>query len=236
MLAALLLAAAGAVATLAVVVASSVPVARLRTVTPPGGPAPGHLRSGGKGAGGTGDGVRVPAADLVSDPVFVTLRVGFALETTEHDSLTVERLARSDDGGRSWYVTGSRFPVAGDFTTLQFISAAKGYIFGPSGLLVTSDGGTHWSQVVTLAGTLQRAIPIGSNVWATFTRCSGPPGLAKSCPIGVAISSDGGATGETSRTRRSGRRPGPPEATSSPVTASTPPTSSRTERPAAASP
>ena len=191
-LAGLLLAVAGTAAALAAVVASSVPVARLRTATPPGGSGPGHLRSGGRAAGGTGDGAIVPAADLVSDPVFVTLRVGFALETTEHDSLAVERLARSDDAGRSWYVTGSPFPVAGDFTTLQFISAEQGYIFGPSGLLVTSDGGTHWSQVVTLAGTLQRAIPIGSNVWATFTRCSGPPGLTKSCPVGVAISSDGG--------------------------------------------
>jgi hypothetical protein len=184
----LLLAAAGACAVWAVVVASSQPVALLRNSPGRAGPRPGSGR-GTEPSGATGS--YVPAADLVSDPVFVTLRVGFALETTETNSLTVERLARSDDGGRSWYVTGSPFPVAGDFSTLQFISARQGYVFGPSGLLVTSDGGAHWSQVVTLDGTLQRAIPIGRNVWATFTKC-GPPGLAASCAVGAAISLDGG--------------------------------------------
>lgn len=188
-----LLAAAVACGAWAVVVASARPVPRLRTSGGPGATGGGRRASG--SAAGTGS--VVPATDLVSDPVFVTLQTGFALETTERNSLTVERLARSDNGGRTWHVTGAPFPVAGDFSTLQFISADKGYVFGPSGLLVTSDGGAHWSQVVTLPGTLQRAIPIaagpkGENVWATFTKCTGPPGVTESCPVGVAISLDGG--------------------------------------------
>ncbi|HKH88602.1 MAG TPA: sialidase family protein [Acidimicrobiales bacterium] len=157
-----------------------------------------HVSPGGNGTGpgsgsGLSGGVPVPAADLVSDPVFVTSEVGFALATTGQGDLAVERLARSDDGGRTWHVTGSAFPVLGSFSTLQFISAEQGYIFGNAGLLVTADGGKVWSQVQGLNGTLQRAIPLGNNVWATYTSCgSSPPGAAGSCTVGLAISADGG--------------------------------------------
>lgn|GEM_PF-2347140 len=189
----LLVCAAVACGAWAVVVASSRPVPQLRTTGPGGSSGRGSGTGGGTaGASGGAAGAAVPAVDLVSDPVFVTMRTGFALETTDRNSLTVERLARSDDAGRSWYVTGAPFPVAGDFTTLQFISAEDGYVFGPAGLLVTSDGGSRWSQIVTLGGTLQRAIPIHRNVWATFTKCAGAPGVAEPCPVGVAISLDGG--------------------------------------------
>ncbi len=179
-----MLAVAGGCAATAVAISARRPVEQLRTTGGGGAPV--------KPSKPVGAGALVPAADLVSDPVFVTTRVGFALETSQHGYLAVERLARSDDGGRHWYVTGSPFPVPGDFTALQFISARKGYVFGESGLLVTSDSGVRWTQVASLNGTLQRAIPIGENVWATFTRCSGPPGVEQRCPVGLAISYDGG--------------------------------------------
>jgi hypothetical protein len=155
-----------------------------------------HVNTGPKGTGGDpgslpGSGALVPAADLVSDPVFVNSSIGFALETPDLGNLAVERLARSDDGGRTWRVTGSSFPVDWGFSTLQFISAEQGYIFGNSGLLDTSDGGRTWHQVVGLNGTLQRAIPVGSNVWATYTTCP-PPGAGGPCRVGVAISTDDG--------------------------------------------
>jgi photosystem II stability/assembly factor-like uncharacterized protein len=153
---------------------------------------------GGPGTSLLNGGALVPAADLVSDPVFVNSAVGYALATTEHGNVAVERLARSDDAGRSWHVTGSQFPVAGNFTTLQFISPADGYIFGPAGLLVTTNSGGSWQQVQGLDGTLQRAIPLLTasgrlDVWATYTTCgTGPTGEPATCSVGVAISTDSG--------------------------------------------
>jgi hypothetical protein len=187
LLVSLLLAASAAFATTAIIVSSRHP-ARLAVTTAPGG---GTATS--QAGGQLALGAIVPAADLVSDPVFVNSTVGFALETAEHGNLAVERLARSEDGGRSWRVTGSPFPYPWGFSTLQFISPEKGYVFGNSGLLVTSDGGTSWQSVQGLNGTLQRAIPLGSNVWATYTSCgSSPPGGTGSCSVGLAISTDGG--------------------------------------------
>jgi hypothetical protein len=183
-IAALLLAASAGFAATALVV-SSTPPSQLRVNRPGGG------TGSPSASGGPGSGALVPAADLVSDPVFVNADVGFALETPEHGNLAVERLARSDDGGRTWRVTGSAFPVDWGFSTLQFISPDEGYIFGTSGLLETSDGGHSWHQVVGLNGTLQRAIPLGPNVWATVTRCP-PPEVSDRCSVGVAVSTDAG--------------------------------------------
>jgi hypothetical protein len=186
----LLLAASAAFATTAVIVSSQHRAAQLN-VNPGGG--------GGTHPGGVlGSGEVVPAADLVSDPVFVNSEIGFALATTEHANIALERLARSSDGGRSWRVTGAQFPVTGRFSTLQFTSPDDGYVFGPAGLLVTSNGGRSWSQVQGLNGTLQRVIPLkvadGSvNVWATYTSCgSGPPSPTAKCSVGLAISLDDG--------------------------------------------
>ncbi|MGH9292157.1 MAG: WD40/YVTN/BNR-like repeat-containing protein, partial [Acidimicrobiales bacterium] len=183
--AALIALAGTAIAATAAVLVTAPPPQRL-------GAAPGLNRGQGTAGKPQGAGALVPASDLVSDPVFVTLRVGFALETTEAHAVTVERLARSDDGGRSWYVSGSPFPVAGDFSTLQFISSRQGYVFGDAGLLVTSDGGRHWTLVPNLQGTLERAIPVGDNVWATFIHCGGLPRPTARCPVYLAISRDGG--------------------------------------------
>jgi len=189
LLVALLLAASAAFGTTALIVSSRHPATKLGVSTGPGGGS-----AGGQGGGQLSLGALVPAADLVSDPVFVNSTVGFALETAEHGNLAVERLARSADGGRTWHVTGSPFPYPWGFSTLQFISPEQGYVFGNSGLLVTSDGGTSWHPVQGLNGTLQRAIPLGSNVWATSTACgSSPPGGSASCSVGVAISTDGGS-------------------------------------------
>jgi hypothetical protein len=178
---ALLVVASGAFGATAIIV-SRRPAPRLHVAPGPGA---------GSGGGSLGRGTLVPAADLVSDPVFVTSTIGFALETPDLGNLAVERLARSDDAGRSWHVTGSPFPVNWGFSTLQFISPAQGYIFGHSGLLDTSDGGASWHQVTGLNGGLQRAIPLGSNVWATYTTCP-PTGVPGACAVGVAISTDDG--------------------------------------------
>jgi hypothetical protein len=156
-----------------------------------------HLQTGkGSKQSSLNGGQLVAAADLVSDPVFVTSTVGFALATTEKADVAVERLARSNDAGHTWHVTGSQFPVAGTFTTLQFASASDGYIFGPAGLLVTTNGGGSWEEVQGLNGTLQRAVPVpGSNgqlnVWATYTSCPASP-VQVNCRVGLAVSIDSG--------------------------------------------
>ncbi len=153
-----------------------------------------QVRTDGGGRGGAsplGGGAQVPASDLVSDPVFVSSSIGFALETPDRGNLAIERLASSDDGGRTWRVTGSPFPVQWGFSALQFTSRDRGYVFGTSGLLDTSDGGRSWHQVTGLSGALERVVPLGADVWATYTSCPAP-GVQTACSVGVAISSDGG--------------------------------------------
>ena len=185
----LLLLAAGAFSATAAVIAGRTPAGRL-------GQTPGVPPTGGTGSGASSgqlpNGAPVPAADLVSDPVFVTDTVGFALATTERNAQQVERLARSTDGGSRWYVTGAQFPVSGGFSTLEFLADGEGFVFGAAGLLQTSDSGGRWHQVEGLGGQPQKVIPIGTDVWATFTRCSGPPEATAPCPVGVAVSTDGG--------------------------------------------
>jgi len=184
----LLLLAAGGFTATAVVVSGRSPAPQLNQQS--GGPP-------GTGPGATASGqlpnsAAVPAADLVSDPVFVTDNVGFALATTERNAQQVERLARSVDGGRNWYVTGGEFPVSGGFSTLEFLSDGEGFVFGAAGLVRTSDSGARWHQVEGLGGQLQKVIPIGQNVWATFISCTGAPDPSAPCPVEVAISTDGG--------------------------------------------
>lgn len=200
----LLVVAAAAAAISAVVVSGRRPAGRLSeqgtsgTAAGPSGPS---------GAGPLHNGAAVPAADLVSDPVFVTNTTGYALATTERADQQVERLARSTDGGRRWFVWGAEFPVTGGFSTLELIGGGEGFAFGPAGLVRTSDGGAHWYQVPDLGGELERVIPIGDNVWATFAVCSVPPDTSAPCPVEVAVSSDGG---------RTFRRTAPPPVSESP--------------------
>ncbi|MDA8264909.1 MAG: hypothetical protein M0T79_06105 [Actinomycetota bacterium] len=177
-----LLGAASLVLAMTAIIASSRSTPQLRVATDRGARGePGQL----------GGGALVPAGDLVSDPVFVSSSIGFALETPDRGNLAIERLASSDDGGRTWHVTGSPFPVQWGFSALQFTSRDRGYVFGSSGLLDTADGGRSWHQVTGLSGALERVVPLGTDVWATYTSCPAP-GVQSGCSVGVAVSSDGG--------------------------------------------
>jgi len=137
------------------------------------------------------DGTVIPASDLYSDPVFIGPNRGFALATTEPDGIPSERLALSDSAGASWQITGSALPVAGDFSTLDFLDSETGYVYGPAGLLVTFSGGRSWKQA-PIDGEVERVIPIGSDVWATYASCPGVPSPTESCSVGVEISEDAG--------------------------------------------
>ncbi|MGO9912192.1 MAG: WD40/YVTN/BNR-like repeat-containing protein, partial [Acidimicrobiales bacterium] len=120
-------------------------VAELRVKTPVDtGPAPVKL-GGGKLPGA---GAYVPAYDLSSDPVFPTLRIGYAIESHTTKAGTSEQLARSEDGGRSWRLVRP-FPFPNGYSQVQFFSLEDGYAFGPSGLAITTDGGASWTVGAT---------------------------------------------------------------------------------------
>ena len=61
---------------------------------------------------------------------------------------------RTTDGGLTWTVVKSDLPSM-DFGTIHFVDAQHGFIMasnqsiglGPSGLLVTGDGGVTWTQI-----------------------------------------------------------------------------------------
>jgi photosystem II stability/assembly factor-like uncharacterized protein len=136
-------------------------------------------------------GATVPAFDLWSDPVFPTLSVGYAIERHLTAAGPSEALARSEDAGRTWHLVGN-FPFASGYVEVQFISVSTGYAFGPAGLAVTRDGGARWVEGQSIPGRLQRVVPIGSDVWATFDLCHGPPEPATPCTVHLAISTDSG--------------------------------------------
>lgn len=136
-------------------------------------------------------GEKVPAFDLASDPVFPTLSVGYAIERHETPAGSTEAIARTSDGGRSWRLGGS-FPFANGYTNVQFTSSADGYAFGEAGVAITRDGGRAWRQGGAIDGRVQRLVPIGDDVWATYTVCAGPPEQTTFCRVHVAISRDGG--------------------------------------------
>jgi photosystem II stability/assembly factor-like uncharacterized protein len=164
-------------------------VAELRSKTPVE-TGPGQVNLGGGKLPGAG--AYVPAYDLSSDPVFPTLRIGYAIESHTTKAGTSEQLARSDDGGKSWRLVRP-FPFPNGYSQVQFFSLEDGYAFGPSGLALTTDGGGSWTVGATLGGTLERVTPISDNVWATYTVCQGFPVTSTTmCNVRLAVSRDGG--------------------------------------------
>lgn len=143
-------------------------------------------------------GAAVRASQLYSDPVFVNASDGYALARGTGGAAS-ERLATSTNGGSSWHVAGTPFPVAGTFTTLLFTDAMHGYVFGPAGLIVTPNGGATWSQA-PITGEVVRVLPAYGTVWAVGLTCRGAPGLASNCPITAAISDNSGRTWTYSKT------------------------------------
>ncbi len=142
-------------------------------------------------------GAVVAATALYSDPVFLDPDDGYALAHTMSGGTLAERLVLSQDGGATWRVAGSSFPVEGQFTTILFTSLRTGYVFGPAGLMETGDGGRTWRQA-PLAGEVQRVIPIpGGDTWAILNHCEGVPGSNPPCPVSVFVSTDGRSWHET---------------------------------------
>jgi photosystem II stability/assembly factor-like uncharacterized protein len=142
-------------------------------------------------------GAVVPAYDLTSDPVFPTLSLGYAIESHATSAGTTEHLARSKDGGQRWYLVGAPFPFSSGYAQVQFESVRTGYAFGRAGLAVTHDGGRTWQAGASLGGILERVVPIGANVWATYAVCHGPPEADTVCRLRLAVSKDAGLSWQT---------------------------------------
>jgi len=95
-------------------------------------------------------------------------------------------VARTDDGGKSWY--GVRAPVAGgpDGSTgvsqIRFLDTENGWAFGPA-LWVTHDGGSVWSKVALPAGIRVTSLEtVGDEAFAVFASCTGTgTGFAADC-------------------------------------------------------
>jgi len=150
--------------------------------------------------GGVAAGTVVPAADL-QDVVYVSTAQGFAL--APHGALTA--LAETSDTGRTWHVVSGRLPGQNP-NQLQFSDPAHGLLWGgePTGdgalpLWVTSNGGRDWTET-PLGPAVLDVSAIRSDVWAVIATCFlGVSSPARSCPLTLETSSDGGQSWSPSR-------------------------------------
>ncbi len=85
-------------------------------------------------------------------------------------------IARTDDGGRTWY--GVPAPVTGapdgshGVSQLRFLNLADGWAFGPE-LWATHDSGKHWAQVPTHGLRVTALETRGATAYAVLARCHG---------------------------------------------------------------
>lgn len=96
--------------------------------------------------------------------------VGVAPIVTYSGRLVRGYLARTDDAGKTWTVTGV-FPKGIYPWTAAFLTPRKGYAITSSSALFTRDAGRTWSKVATSASPLSITIR-GSVVWIAVEECS----------------------------------------------------------------
>jgi photosystem II stability/assembly factor-like uncharacterized protein len=135
----------------------------------------------------------VPANFGVSSVTFVGLGTGWVIGqagTPGHcggpNAFVCTSLARTDDGGRTWYgvpapVTGAPDGPSG-VSQVRFLDTANGWAFGPE-LWATHDGGQHWAQVPTHGLRVTALEASNGRVFAVWARCTGtgPSGAAAGC-------------------------------------------------------
>jgi hypothetical protein len=135
----------------------------------------------------------VPADFQVSSVTFVGLPTGWVIGqagTPGHcgppDAFICTSLARTDDGGRTWY--GVPAPVAGapdgprGVSQVRFLDTLNGWAFGPE-LWATHDGGQHWARVPTHGLRVTALEASDGRAFAVWARCggTGPLGAAAGC-------------------------------------------------------
>ena len=139
----------------------------------------------------------VPSGLKISDLTFVSADEGWGLGTAPCAHAPCTSLVRTTDGGRSWVgirppavgLTGVDDCLTGCISHVRFATPLVGYLFGPTLLYLTTDGGATWQRqtggAVSLEignGTVLRVddqgclpgcgfrvqrAPVGSSAWRT---------------------------------------------------------------------
>jgi photosystem II stability/assembly factor-like uncharacterized protein len=107
-------------------------------------------------------------------------------------------LVQTNNAGTTWEVVAQTPDpgIAIGGASLLFIDAQDGFLWGPSGLFATHDGGHSWVSV-PLSGRVVDVTSTPDSVWATVSTCPEDPAAAPitaPCSVGVETSSDAGRT------------------------------------------
>jgi hypothetical protein len=168
-----------------------------RPVTPPSARASSHTATS---AAPTPDGTASHVAPTAPPPVpanFAATSVTFVSQSTGwvigqagtpghcYSGTICTSLARTDNGGRSWY--GLHAPVAGPpdggtgVSQIRFLEGLNGWAFGPA-LWATHNSGQNWTAVPLGGRRVLSLETAGSEAFAVLARCSGTgAGFAAGC-------------------------------------------------------
>jgi hypothetical protein len=140
-------------------------------------------------------GSRLKSPDLVSERVFPTARVGFALANDR----SAQYPALSTDGGRSWRLDGPQLHIdaADGAEAVSFVGAAGPrtfFAYGSSVVDVTTDGGRSWWE--TYAGELVISVVPGLRPGELIAFVQQSPSAGRSDPVVTwqYVTRDGGQT------------------------------------------
>ncbi|MGC8489562.1 MAG: YCF48-related protein, partial [Clostridia bacterium] len=99
-----------------------------------------------------------PTGVFVAD--FVTPQAGWALDGRKYGPIRdwTVRILRTADGGRRW-VTVGRIPPADNPLSLDFVTAARGFVLTRTGVLATRNGGRTWS-LIRLPGAYPKSLTV----------------------------------------------------------------------------
>jgi len=117
-------------------------------------------------AGASIDAMKLTRMQMLSP----TVGVGVAPITTYGGGLVRAYLARTDDAGATWTVTGA-LPKGFYPWTTAFVSPKEGYVINGGETLLTKNAGRTWSVVTTSAGPLAISAR-GKIVWVEVERCA----------------------------------------------------------------
>lgn len=159
---------------------------------------------------------RLAAGFKVEDLTWISSTVEWALGTAPCAQSPCTSIAHTVDGGRTWtglrapvaYIpgdpsspqvicTGSALCVTGLVTGLRFATSMVGYVFGPSSMWITTDGGEHWTAQ-SAADVASLEIDGGATYRVTYDSSTCPPG----CNYQVQRSAVGSSTGPRCRLPR----------------------------------
>ncbi|MDR3036487.1 MAG: hypothetical protein LBV78_25890, partial [Kitasatospora sp.] len=123
----------------------------------------------------------VPANFAATSVTFVSLGTGWVIGqagTPGHcfNGNTCTSLARTDNGGRTWF--GLHAPVTGapdggtGVSQIRFLDGVNGWAFGPE-LFATHDKGQNWTAVQLGGRRVLSLETVGSEAFAVLARCTG---------------------------------------------------------------